>query len=930
MLIRRVRVENFGVLSGPLSVELGPGINLVHGRNESGKSTLMRAIWNALTLHASVRGDRRDCFVPHDGGIPEVEVVFEHEGRSYQVAKCFKGKRGTTRLIRRNEDGSVEDSSGDEAETLLRAALGLSPRQNHRSGERELGIWPLIWVRQERARTDPSDDLNTGSLSSLSGRLEELTSEVLGGAGAEGLFLRVREEYERYFTSTGREKKSADAPLGDARLALAEASREFQELEARNNEHLEDVERLASTAKDLADLEAELPELARTLEEARRAERRTEDLRVKVSLAEKERQLAERAAHELRHWLARRGDLRRELARASAERDHWLERAEVAAGRLARHDAELAKLDREKAETARAKEESEREWSHVRRQRDCVLAVQVLNSLRQRSAQAAALEELIEEHAERLDLQRVDEETLEEVERLERAARADRRAVENAATAVHVRALRDVKLRIDGGELALGAGETLMVKDASLLGIEDLIELEVRPKHVDVQALQAAMEESEAALSRKLQELGAKDPAEARRLAVERQRLVELLDAEEDKLEFLAPDGVATLEEELEAATQTLALAREELAQHREPESTEDPQELELRLTAAELANDEARGRYEQTTSSVEELLSWSASLVEAKTSAETRAREWGRRIDKLLASIAQEEQAHGSDEDLEEERARRETELERRELEHARLARELEASSCRKGTEEALAVLEAARARLVELRSEHDRLRGRLQAGQLFGLHEKLEKAEQRRRLARLELERWEERAAAASLLYETLDQCRADAHQSCLDPLRKTLEPLLAELFPECRVEFDERLRLKELGRTPPSGSDSDVDISRFEALSSGTREQLAVLVRLGMALVLAGDGTLPVILDDSFVGSDDTRFAALARVLNRVSRQLQIILFSWNRDRCRDFGLRLEKSLDLEALKQGASPQPIKPNAQSLSAKSVNTDL
>ena len=65
----------------------------------------------------------------------------------------------------------------------------------------------------------------------------------------------------------------------------------------------------------------------------------------------------------------------------------------------------------------------------------------------------------------------------------------------------------------------------------------------------------------------------------------------------------------------------------------------------------------------------------------------------------------------------------------------------------------------------------------------------------------------------------------------------------------------------------------------------MSGGAKEQFALVTRIGIAEVLAGDDRLPLILDDSLVNSDPERVQRLHRVLDRASKGLQVILLSCN---------------------------------------------
>ncbi|HWV38023.1 MAG TPA: AAA family ATPase [Vulgatibacter sp.] len=65
---------------------------------------------------------------------------------------------------------------------------------------------------------------------------------------------------------------------------------------------------------------------------------------------------------------------------------------------------------------------------------------------------------------------------------------------------------------------------------------------------------------------------------------------------------------------------------------------------------------------------------------------------------------------------------------------------------------------------------------------------------------------------------------------------------------------------------------------------ALSRGTREQLYVCIRLGLAAAFAEAGTrLPLLLDDVFVNFDPERAAATAAVVADFAREHQVLLFT-----------------------------------------------
>jgi hypothetical protein len=74
-------------------------------------------------------------------------------------------------------------------------------------------------------------------------------------------------------------------------------------------------------------------------------------------------------------------------------------------------------------------------------------------------------------------------------------------------------------------------------------------------------------------------------------------------------------------------------------------------------------------------------------------------------------------------------------------------------------------------------------------------------------------------------------------------------------------------------------------------FDRLSNGTREQIAVLVRLAMGARLAERGeAAPIILDDALVYCDDDRIERMFDALSRAGKNQQIIVLTC---RLRSFG-------------------------------------
>jgi len=132
MKIRSIELVNFRKFVGTVRVVgIGDGVNVLVGRNELGKSTLLAAVNGAIFEKANstgkeVRGFRHIV----NGTVPEVKLAFDLEGRVWTIHKRFAGQSGKALLV--CSDGRRFE--GAEAEDELQGLLGVS--SGPRGGER--------------------------------------------------------------------------------------------------------------------------------------------------------------------------------------------------------------------------------------------------------------------------------------------------------------------------------------------------------------------------------------------------------------------------------------------------------------------------------------------------------------------------------------------------------------------------------------------------------------------------------------------------------------------------------------------------------------------------------------------------------------------------------------------------------------------------
>jgi len=121
--------------------ELAPGVTVVRGPNEAGKSTLQRAIELALTRRVTATAAEITAMVPWDGG-PEARTAIEmdftwddEDGTVHigHLEKAFRGAKGTVRLVLDGEvitdparaDEALAELSGVPTEAFFRSTASV-------------------------------------------------------------------------------------------------------------------------------------------------------------------------------------------------------------------------------------------------------------------------------------------------------------------------------------------------------------------------------------------------------------------------------------------------------------------------------------------------------------------------------------------------------------------------------------------------------------------------------------------------------------------------------------------------------------------------------------------------------------------------------------------------------------------------------------
>lgn len=886
MRIHRLSLESFkGVRERTIAFP-DTGITVLHGRNESGKSSTIEAF--DLLLEApdssASRTVKAAAPVGDDVGVA-VEAEFTLQGHRLLYRKQWlRARKSTLRFLEGPRAG--EALTGREAHDAVTALRE----------ESDQTLWNALRLLQDGRAGQGRLTESTA----LKAALEQASGGTAQSESGSSLLLLAQEERARYWTGTGRE----NAQSKDLRERHRAAVAAHDEAQAR-------LERLV-------DAEEALERATRTVRVAEHSH----------ATAVEESQQSQAAAEALeglrreREQAAAQAEVAASRAEQSeldqAQRRQLVEQTEAATARGTELGQQLEALQ-EKARTAQesaaaqqtAVADAQRLEEQARRGAEGIRAaqrrVQDLRRWKELTELIARLDEL-QEDLSALDARPahpISQDGAEQLEVAERALESARTQYEAGSAQLTVTALgghRTVVLGEETVELEAEAAHSRPVTEQVEVELAGRLRVSIAPetgREDRRQQLDEARHDLETALRRwevdsaeqardlLSQELEAqreqRSLREKRTLLLARHDEAELRREHERLGRALGPEPAA------ESAGATGAADGADAAATTEADHAAALSEVDDAAEDAEAADGDAVREAETAAETAREALrSAQEAAVATEAAHAARREELGRSVAAQEAQTGvtqslqrQLEQARGriDDEDLQARLRRHGQELETARSTRDELDRAWEDQDAEQVLNQHTAMArrpESLRLQLDRARDERSRAQGALGELDRDARQAAFDRAVTDRRVLTRELSSHLRRAAAARLLAETLEHCQAEAHRRYTEPFRQRLEHLGAHVFgSRFRVELDE-----DLAVTRRYMHGTWIDES---GLSTGAREQLAVLVRLAVATLVDPVDGVPVVLDDALGHSDPGRLASLAAALEAAGRQSQVIVLT-----------------------------------------------
>lgn len=903
MILTDLQIEGFRRFASPVRLDgLGPGLNVLAAPNEAGKSTLLAALKAVLMVRSSSKAKPVKDLQPYGGGAPHVAVSFTWKGMDCHLEKQFISKAFTRLML-----GS-ERFEGDQAEEALRNLLGLEEASKGEAA----GLWSALLVGQGESFAQP--DLNQTGQDSLRSCLEHGVDHATGGAAASAVLSRVRDRLHLLQTA------KSGQPTGKYKQAL--------EQEAQAQAYLQDLEnRRAALEEDLAALD----QARRALREQEDPERKAQDeaelvalrqLRDKLRVADAEEQAARAALATVTHTRnsirdeqerrQERRETQRKLEREAAEMQHDLQ-ALTQRTAQARQRYEESRTQREQAE--QQQQTARQALLAVSRRATVLQQRAALDRSKQTLHRAEAACTRLEQARAALAALQVDEALIRRVRKAVREQDAAQAALNARATRLTVTLQPEAAGRVLLDGVACPQGETVLTQAADVQ-VEGIGQFRITPAVKDHDEALAAADTARQQLQSVLHSAGCQSAEDAETLFEERRQaetrvaearaaFVASLPTARDERDATLFEALAMLRQELR--DQVAALERDQAAfeQDCQPELTGAAGGRAVQTGTETVCSAEAEGgaQADQTEATLQ-------ALQQKARQEEERA---ARVADEARQTERAEQAAYNAAQNLQD---KAEATLRQKQTERDQVGRELAVSAARESddalaaraaeaaqaqaqaeahvqalkagreTEQPLSVvetrimrreqgLENARTSIARLREEIKERETRVRVAEGDGLDEKIAEAGRTASRLKLDCEGYERERAALALLDQTLSDAEKTQTERYLAPLVRTLQPAFSTVFPGASLEMDTGFGLCGLTRRTAE---------EFGKLSDGTREQIAVLVRLGFAELLhARQSPAILVLDDALSFSDSQRLELMFDVLADAATRFQILVLT-----------------------------------------------
>lgn len=874
MILEEIALKNWRGYRDPHTFRFDKHFNLLVGRNEAGKSTLFEALLRTLFDRFTSKAEDVQRLRPLASALaPEAQLIFSTGGRRYRISKRFLDKPSCELAVHRN-NGWERTHEGDAADLELRSLLSTSV-EGRKTTPEQRGLMQALWYLQR----DPAVPERAWS-SAIRDGLASLLQVAVHSPEEDRIVRKIGEEYRRWFTETGKitsisELAKVNTEVERLDRELAALRQQAADLEGRRSLLEEKILARDDIDRGLAQSRTDIGQLDQQLRDAEAFEER-------VRVAERAKDETEREAKRIGRDLGQVRDRIEDIKSHTVDLDASSRAHEQLAA-----DARIAQALVERHHRARTDLDSQR-----RRVAGDVQTLQSLERLRKLRKDQKRLKTHLEKRAkvtERIEelgrkLAGINAPTKAELTTIqEQGTELRKLTAKIEVAAIRIAFELETKARIRTEPEAKTADGEYIVTAPTSFSIAGIGQIRVRGVGQSLDKLNAQADDLRASIELSMARFGAKDEETIiglRQRQMDLQKELKDAKARLEEVDGEEKDAAAELAKVDRGIQQEAARAKEapdewralggEALRERIEEWQAKIVELEKKVGEED---DEERKANKQILLAAEQDIE----AMRRTTELATEIRSLKQSNEELLESF-------GTIERLEAESGKAEETARRVSEAFDHLMSELDARVTQPRRLHKLAV-DASKilaTRIAALREEIAGIAARIEDAAAQNLYSRGADAEAELSALRRRQTSLSTRAEAARLLYEMVQVFRKEQSAALAAPVTKIVGPWL-------KLLSEERYDGLELdGELLPAGVNcaSYGEKLPLDSLSHGTHEQVVVLLRLALGVLLSSQERHLVVIDDRLVNADPIRLKRICLILEEVaSKHCQIILATCN---------------------------------------------
>lgn len=217
MIIEEISIRNWRGYRDLHTFHFNEGFNLLVGRNEAGKSTIFEAFTRVLfdRHNSQAEGIRQIQPICSTLG-PQATIIFKFGDKRYKICKRFLQKSTSEFYTYRKGKWDLDHEGDDADNTLLDILHGELPSRTPSRAEHR-GMCQALWYLQKDDPL-PKNAWTEGVKQGLSGIIDLVARSPI----EDDIIQMVNDEYKSYYTPTGRISSSSELRSVETKIQLIE------------------------------------------------------------------------------------------------------------------------------------------------------------------------------------------------------------------------------------------------------------------------------------------------------------------------------------------------------------------------------------------------------------------------------------------------------------------------------------------------------------------------------------------------------------------------------------------------------------------------------------------------------------------------------------------------------------------------------------